>query len=239
MDWTYVPETAEEMASTARRLVAEFAGTFALTFVAASAIVVNTFTDGELGLLGMAAAIAVGYALLVAFFHPISGGHINPAVTVGIMAARRMPLSIGVLYIGAQLVGAVVGALLLNVVYDDFIDDAAAAAVLSFDGGMSEWVAALLEAALTFLLVTVYFRTYVDSRGDHTTGGFGLGMVVLFSFLIAYPLTGAALSLARVFGTDLVAGEWNDFWYYWLGLAGGLVAGVSYEYLFSAPEEES
>jgi len=239
VDWTYVPETAGEIAATARRLVAEATGTLAFTFVAASAVVVNSFTDGELGLLGMAAAIAVGYALLVAFFHPISGGHLNPAVTVGLVAARRMPLSIGLFYIAAQFGGAVVGALLLNVVYDDFIDDAAASAVLAFDSGMSAWIAALVEAVLTFVLVVFYFRAYVDPRGDRTMGGLALGMVILFSFLIAFPLTGAALNLARVFGADLVAGEWTDFWYYWLGLAGGLVAGFSYEYLFAKPEEES
>lgn len=239
VDWTYVPETAEEMTSTARRLVAEASGTLALTFVAASAVVVNSFTGGDLGLLGMAAAIAVGYALLVAFFHPISGGHLNPAVTVGLVAARRMPPSIGLLYVAAQFGGAVVGALLLNVVYDDFVDDAAASAVLAFDSGMSQWVAALVEAVLTFVLVVVYFRGYVDSHGDRTMGGLALGMVVLFSFLIAFPLTGAALNVARVFGADLVAGEWTDFWYYWLGLGGGLVAGFSYEYLFATPEEES
>ncbi len=49
---------------------------------------------------------------------------------------------------------------------------------------------------------------------------------------------GAAMNLARVFGTDLVAGHWTDFWYYWLGLIGGGAAGLLYEYLFAVPEDE-
>ena len=66
----------------------------------------------------------------------------------------------------------------------------------------------------------------------------GLGLVAFFGFLIAYPLTGGAMNLARVFGTDLVANQWTDFGAYWLGLIGGAVAGLAYEYLFAHREEE-
>ncbi len=239
VDWTYVPESTDEITATIRRLFAEALGMMAFTFVAGSAIAVNSVTDGGLGLLGMAAATAVGYAVLVAVFHPVSGGHINPAVTVGMVAARRMPPSIGVLYIAAQFGGAIVGALLLNLIFDDFLDDAASTASLAFNGDMGVWTGGLLEAILSFVLVVVYFRAYVDPRGDRTTGGFAVGMVILFSFLVAFPLTGAALNLARVFGTDLVAGGWTNFGYYWLGLVGGAVAGLVYEYLFATPEEEA
>jgi len=61
----------------------------------------------------------------------------------------------------------------------------------------------------------------------------------MVSFLVAYPLTGAALNVTRVFGTALVANEWSDFFWYWLGLIGGAVAGLGYEYLFAGREEEA
>ncbi len=239
VDWTYVPEGAEEIAVTARRMFAEALGVLAFTFVAGSAIVVNATTDGGLGLLGMAAATAVAYVVLVLAFHPISGGHINPAVTLGMVAARRMPPSIGLLYFGAQMGGAVVGALLLNLIFNDIVADASAAASLSFAGDMDKWTGGFLEAILTFMLVVVFMRAYVDERGDRTMGAFAVGMVALFSFLIAFPLTGGALNLARVFGTGLVASEWTHFGYYWLGLAGGAAAGLLYDYLFSVREGDA
>jgi len=239
VDWTYVPEGADELTGTARRMFAEALGALAFTFVAGSAIAINSITEGGLGLLGMAVATAVGYAVLVAVFHPASGGHINPAVTVGMVAARRMPPSIGLLYIAAQFGGAIIGALLLNLIYDDFLADAASVAALAFDSDMGVWTGALLEGILSFLLVVVYFRAYVDPKGDRALGAFAVGMVMLFGFLVAFPLTGAALNLARVFGTDLVAGSWTDFGYYWLGLAGGGLAGLVYDYLFAVHEEEA
>ncbi len=235
VEWTYIPESAEEMAATMRRLFAEALAMLAFVFVAGAAIV----NGGEIGLLGMAAATAVGYVVMVSVFQPISGGHINPAVTVGMVAARRMPPSIGILYIAAQFGGAILGALLLNLIFDGFVDDAASAASLSFAGDMDVWIGGLLEAILAFVLVVVYFRAFVDPKGDRSTGALALGMVVLFSFLVAFPLTGAALNVARVFGTDLVAGAWTDFGYYWLGLVGGALAGFLYEHLFAVREEES
>ena len=239
VEMTYVPESADEIVAIGRRMVGEALGVLGFTFVAGSAIVVNGITNGGLGLLGMGAAIAIAYVVMLSVFYPISGGHINPGVTVGMVAARRMPPSIGLLYIGAQFGGAILGALLLNVIYNDFVSDAASSASLAFGSKMGGWTGGFFEAILTFVLVTVYFRAFVDARGDKTMGAFAVGMVALFGFLVAFPLTGAAMNLARVFGTDLVAGQWSDFGYYWLGLIGGGAAGLLYEYIFATPEAEA
>jgi glycerol uptake facilitator-like aquaporin len=238
VNWTYVPETTE-VVGLARMLMVEAMGAMALVFAAGAAIIINSYTDGGLGMLGMAAATAAAYAVLVLAFYPISGGHINPGVTLGMVAAGRMPPSIGLLYGGAQLGGAVLGALLLELIFADVTSDAAAAASLSFDGGaIGNWTGALLEGMLTFLLVVMYFRTFVHGQTDKSIGAMMLGGVVLLAFLVAYPLTGAAMNVARVFGTDLVAGEFTDFGYYLLGMLGGLVAGLTYRYIFAAPEED-
>src|SRR5713101_645322 len=143
---------------------AEALGMLGFVFVAGAAII----HGGSLGLLGMGAATAGGYVAMVWIFQPISGGHINPAVTVGMVAARRMPPSIGILYIAAQFGGAILGALLLNLIFDDFVKntDPATVASLSFAGGTGVWVGGLLEAILAFVLVVVYFRSYVDPHGD-------------------------------------------------------------------------
>src|SRR3990172_5685046 len=202
VDWTGVPDSSAEIASTARRLFAEGFGVLGFTFVAGSAIAINSVSGGGLGLLGMAAATAVGYAIMVLLFHPICG------------------------------------ALLLNLIFDDVLDNASKVAALSFHDNMGFWTGGLLEAILTFALVVVYFRAFVDPRGDRSLGALGLGLVAFFGFLIAYPLTGGAMNLARVFGTDLVANQWTDFGAFWLGLIGGAVAGLAYEYLFAHREEE-
>ncbi len=240
VDWTWVPARTTEMVDLARRLFSETLGMAAFTFLAGSAIVMDNLTNGGLGILGMAAATGLAYALIVYSFQPASGGHINPAVTIGQVMGRRMPPSIGLLYLGAQAGGAVLGALFLELIYNDFFaGEVSNVAALSFNANMTEWVGGVLEAILTFLLVTVYFRAFVDPRGDAGMGAVGMGLVVGFSFLVAFPITGAALNVSRVFGTDLVAGEWTDFFWYWIGLAGGAVAGVVYEYLFMTREEET
>jgi glycerol uptake facilitator-like aquaporin len=87
------------------------------------------------------------------------------------------------------------------------------------------------------MLVVVYFRAFVDPKGDRATGGIAVGLVVLFGMLVAFPLTGGAMNLARVFGTDFVAGEWADFGSYAIGLIGGLAAGLVYQYFFISREE--
>jgi glycerol uptake facilitator-like aquaporin len=237
VDWTYVPESTDEMTGVARRMFAEALGVLGFVFIAGAAIIVNgDISGGGLGLLGMAAATGLAYALMVYVFHPISGGHINPAITLGEMFARRMPPSIAGLYIVAQMGGAVLGALLLEVIFNDFVSDAAGAATLSFADEMTGWTGALYEGILTFALVVAYFRAFVDRKADPAMGAIVLGAIVGAAFLVAYPLTGGAINLGRVFGTAVVANEWIDFGWYALGALGGAVAGLVYEYVFRLPE---
>jgi glycerol uptake facilitator-like aquaporin len=239
VEWTYVPETTDELTSVARRMFAEALGVLGFVFIAGAAIVTNgSITDGGLGLLGMAAATGLAYALMVYMFHPVSGGHLNPAITLGEMFARRMPPSIAGLYIIAQGAGAVLGALLLEVIFNDFVSDASGAAVLAFNADMNGWTGALFEGILTFALVVAYFRAFVDRKSDPAVGAVTLGLIVGAAFLVAYPLTGGAINVSRVFGTALVANEWTDFGWYALAMAGGALAGLVYEYVFHTEEPE-
>lgn len=239
VEWTYVPETTDEITSVARRMVGEALGMLGFVLIAGAALIVNgsEISSGGLGLLGVAAATGIAYALMVYMFHSISGGHLNPAITLGEMFARRMPPSIAGLYIIAQCGGAVLGALLLEVLFNDFVSDAAGAATLSFADEMTGWTGALFEGILVFALVVAYFRAFVDRKADPAVGAVVLGLIVGAAFLVAFPLTGGAINLARVFGTGLVANEWADFGWYALGMAGGAVAGLVYEYVFHTPEE--
>src|SRR3990170_2472655 len=196
----WVPESADEMVATARPLLAEMTGALAFTFIAGAAIIVDSISGGGLGLLGIAVATALAYGIIVSALYSVSGGHLNPAVTLAHLAARRIPVFVAGLYIGVQLVGAVLGALLLEFIFRDFLSEASSAAILPFpDGRMGAFPGGILEAILTFLLVVVYFRAFVDPKGDRASGGITVGLVVLFGMLVAFPLTGGAMNLARVF----------------------------------------
>src|SRR4030067_503878 len=167
----WVPENADEMVAPARPLVAEMTGALAFTFIAGAAIIVNSISNGGLGFLGIAVPSALAYGIIVSAFYSVLGGRLNPAVPLAHLAARRIPLFVAILYVGVQLVGAVWGALLLEFFFRDYVDDASRAAMLSFDGRMGAFPGGILEAILTFLLVVVYFRAFVDPKGDRTTGG--------------------------------------------------------------------
>ncbi|HXG42123.1 MAG TPA: aquaporin [Dehalococcoidia bacterium] len=241
--WTWVPANVREMVEAARPVFAEFLGSLTFVFLAGSLLVhVAERTHGSIGLLTVALGTAVAYGIIVSVFHPFSGGHINPAVTLGVMAARRLPLLEGLLYMAGQLVGGLLGALMLNFVYRGMATDAARSAVLTFsDRYHGSWPAlftgGFLEAALTFVLVLAFLSTLVDPRGQRAFGGLAVGLVMFVAMLLAFPLTGAALNVARVFATAAVANYWADFAMYWLGLAGGLVAGLVYALVLAEREQ--
>ncbi len=174
----------------------------------------------------------------------ISGGHFNPAVTVGILVGRKIEPLLALYYIIAQLVGGVLAGLALRLVFaestwgpvhlgtPDVARDAAGNALVGFGQGT------LLEALLTFFLVWAVYATAVDPRAVRIAG-FGIGLTVLVDILVGGPLTGAAMNPARAFGPALAAGYFPiEQLIYWIGpLIGGAVAGWLYTYLFlSTPD---
>ena len=209
-------------------LAAEAIGAFTLIFAGAGAIIVNEATKGSVGLLGIALAHGLAIGVMVSALGAVSGGHFNPAVTCGFLAAKRMPGGRGLSYIIAQLVGAVVAALVLKAAYPA---EAAAAVQLGTPGlmsGVSFWAGALLEAIGTFFLVMVVFGTAVHPQAPRI-GGLAIGLTITMDILAFGPLTGAAVNPARAFGPALVSGAWADHLVYWIGpIVGGLVAGGFY-----------
>lgn len=222
-----------------RASLAELIGTFALVFIGAGAIIIDSHTEGGVGLLGIAFAHGLVLSVVVTATMNISGGHINPAVTFGALLGRLIDGKTALLYVVAQLAGAVLAGLLLKALYPP----AAAAAVglgtpVLADGvGFTRGV--LIEAVLTFLLVFAVFGTAVDPRAPKV-GGFGIGLVLVFDILAGGPLTGASMNPARTFGPALAGGVWTDHLVYWIGpLLGGGVAALLYSHLLLAPKRDS
>ncbi len=214
------------MRATVRPLLAEFIGTFGLVFIGGAAVVMNADQNGVLGLGGIAFAHALVLSVMITATMNISGGHLNPAVTFGVWLAGKIKLKQSALYIVAQLVGAVVAALCIQWVLPSSAGVATGYGVPRIAADITLTNAVLIEAFLTFFLVSAVFGTAVSPHAPKV-GGFGIGMVLLFDILVGGPLTGAAMNPARAFGPALVAGEWVGHAAYWLGPAlGAAVAGL-------------
>lgn len=216
-----------------KKLVSEFVGTFALVFIGAGSVATNYISNGALGLFGIAAAFGlVVMAMIYATGH-ISGTHINPAVTIALVATKKMDAKDGLPYIISQLAGAAVAGLTLRVIYPTAIAGVNLGTTgLGANVGFGTGV--LIEAILTFLLVFTIFGAAVDRRAPAGFAGFAIGMVVLFDILVGGPLTGGSMNPARTFGPALASGFWTNHLVYWVGpIIGGLVAAFLYEGVFA------
>lgn len=219
------------MNETWQKYLAEGLGTFVLVFVAAGSVLTNYLGGGSLGIVGVALATGFALAAMIYATSHISGGHLNPAVTVAMWATGETKSMTAVMYIVAQLVGAVVAALLIQVIYTTvspqfYLGDA------MLGNGITWQMGILVEALLTFFLVWTIFATIVDKRATPGFGGLMAGLVLAIGIMIGANFTGGALNPARSFGPALVSSHWEFHYVYWVGpLLGGLVAGLSHHYL--------
>ncbi len=220
--------------------LAEGIAVLLFVFIGAGAVVVTTpdgLTFSALIIIAFAHGLAV--ATMVAMTAGISGGHVNPAVTVAAAITGRMKIGPGVVYIGAQLIGAVLGALLLQVVLVGEVEGS-----LGAHGGASVLVdgvsaAVVVEAVLTFVLVFTVFATAMDPRGGlGNAAPIAIGFAILIDHFVGVPLTGASMNPARSFGPGLVSGDWTGDGLDWLAIyvagpgIGAALAGVVYMLVF-------
>jgi MIP family channel proteins len=215
-----------------KQCVAEFIGTFALIFVGVGAIYHNA------GLLAVALAHGLTIAVMVSATGGISGGHLNPAVTFGLLVGGKIDLKNTVAYWIAQLAGASVAGFILLFLFTGQLDPdkgTSLAQTIVASGtpdlapkGINVVQAVLIEAILTFFLVFVVYGTAVDSRAPKI-GGLAIGLTVTLDILFGGPFTGGAMNPARTFGPALASGHWNNQWIYWAGpLLGGALGGLVY-----------
>lgn len=210
-----------------RPLTAEFVGTFALVFIGAGAVVVDFAKGNALGLPGIALAHAVVLSVMVTALMRISGAHFNPAVTFGLWLANKIEAKDAGLYVAVQLVAAVAGAFLVKSLFPAVAGEVTGYGTPRIAGDVSFVQAIVIEAVLTFFLVSAVFGTAVSSEAPSGIGGFGIGLVLLFDMLVGGPLTGAAMNPARAFGPAVIAWEWVAQGVYWIGpLLGGAVAAL-------------
>ncbi|HWJ44458.1 MAG TPA: MIP family channel protein [Gaiellaceae bacterium] len=233
-----------------RRGFAEFVGTFALIFVGAGSIlaltalfepaITNTASQGVYGgltLVSVALAHGLVIAVMVSAVGHISGGHFNPAITLGFVVTRRIAGVLALVYWSMQFLGATAAALLLRWFFSDHVRQLTNLGAPGLGGGADHWQGLVIELVLTFFLVWVVFATAVDPGGAFKSiAGLAIGLTITVDIFMGGPLTGAAMNPARAFGPELVSRHWNDAWVWYLGpFAGGVLAALAYEWLYLRP----
>jgi MIP family channel proteins len=221
------------MSQTGRSCVAEAIGTFGLCFIGAGAIILDTKTNGAVGLIGIALAHGLILSVMISAMGHVSGGHFNPAVTVGFMVTKKQDVRTGISYIISQLIGGTVAGLLLRAIYAAEVWQKAGLGTPKLADGVSFGTGILIEIILTFFLVTAIWGTAVDDRKPNI-GGFGIGLTIAANILMGGPLTGASMNPARTFGPALAGGGFDGINHlvYWIGpITGAVIAAMIYNHI--------
>jgi aquaporin TIP len=216
-----------------RRGLAEFVGAFTLIFIGGGAGIVS---HSDIVAIALANGLAIG--IMVTNLGHISGGHFNPAITLGFVVTRRIKPALAGVYWFSQLLGAVCAAFLLRYFFTKVAVKVTAPAP---SPNITDWKALLLEAIMTFFLVWAVWATAVDPRGAFKAiAGLAIGLTISIDVFVGGPVTGAAMNPARAFGPEVAGNTWTGWWIYWIGpIAGALVASLVYEYLYLRPVEPS
>jgi MIP family channel proteins len=218
-----------------RHFVSEFIGTFALVFIGSGAIIRAQATGGSL--LEVAIAHGIILSVMVSALMRISG-HFNPAVTISFMVNRRIEPVMGVVYIIAQIMGAIIAAYILKAVMPANAVEATRVGGQSIAGSLSFGGAVVIEFIATFFLMWVIYGTAVDPDAPKV-GGFAIGLTIAADILAFGPFTGASMNPARSLGPAVASGVFEAQGVYWIGpILGAIAAGLLYEMFFlrRAPE---
>jgi aquaporin Z len=219
------------MRDSLRHFIAELVGVFALVFIGGAAIMLSKNSGTGVGLLEIAAAHGITLAVMVTATMRISG-HLNPAVTIGVLVTRRIEPMMSGVYIVAQLTGAMLGAYALRAIFPEALFTAARGGgqVISLD--ISSAQAFFAELVATFFLVFVVFGTAVDRQAPRL-GGYAIGLTLFANILAIGPLTGGSMNPARSFGPAVASGVYEGQVIFWTApIVGGMLAAVLYAVLF-------
>lgn len=232
-----------EISKLEKKLLAEFIGTYMFVFVGAGssvgAYVAFGATDPGAALLVAALGNGIGLGISISATLAISGGALNPAVTIGLLVGGKIPAKDVIPYIVAEVLGAILGAFSLVAVAPRSAGNAVYWGSPSHTLTTASQIGTgiLAEAIITFFLVFVVYFTIVDQRAPRLAGLF-VGLILLCDVFIAGPLTGAAANPARATGPIVVAGALNlsgaftDWYIFWIGpIIGGIIAGLAWRAL--------
>lgn len=218
-----------------QKLIIEALGAFALCFFSIGAVVLTQGQD--IVAIGIATGLAIG--IMVAAGGHISGGHYNPAITLGVLAAKRISVPDAVGYVIAQMVGSVLGAGAVTLAYLDVdrnrvnlgMPAVGKSLVADPQVDLTAWNALAMEAILTFFLVLVVFGTAIDKRSiGRWMAPWAIGTTIAIGNMAGVAVSGAAMNPIRWFGPAVVQQDWANAWVWIVGpIVGGIVAALLYE----------
>jgi aquaporin TIP len=221
----------------ARALVSEFVGTFALLLVGISSIFANYQSGGAVGVLGIALAHGFVIAAVASAVGPISGGHFNPAVTIGALLGGRIGAGAAAAYIVVQLVAALLGTLVAGTLFEPHAVAATLYGAPSFGASTTVLQAALAEGLFAFMLVFVVYGTAFFKYAPKI-GALYVGLTVTFSAIVIGPLTGAGINPARYLGPALAAGDLSQALPYIIApILGGAAAALLFNFVLEGKED--
>jgi aquaporin Z len=233
--------------SLTKRITAEFFGTFWLVFGGCgSAVLAAAFPNVGIGLLGVSLAFGLTVLTMAYAIGPISGCHLNPAVTAGLCVAKRFPAAGVIPYMVAQVFGAIVGAAVLYIIASGKTGFSVAAGFAAngygehSPGGYSLLAAIVAEGVLTFMFLLVILGS-TDKRAPLGTAPVAIGLALTLIHLISIPVTNTSVNPARSTGPALFVGGWAlaQLWVFWLApLIGASLAGVVYPLFASEDTSE-
>ncbi|KAL3701679.1 hypothetical protein R1sor_019701 [Riccia sorocarpa] len=221
-----------------RAAIAEFIATFLFVFIGLGSVTAynKMYHEGLMtaaGLVAIALAHGLALTIAVASVANISGGHVNPAITFGLLVGGHITIMRSVVYWIGQIFGAILAAALLKWVIVSKEHESVPGHTLA--SGVSVWSGLTLEIVMTFALVFVVYATAVDPKRSSigVLAPLAIGFTVLACSLVGLPYTGASMNPARSFGPALISWDWHRHWIYWLGpLIGAALAGAIYDGLF-------
>jgi MIP family channel proteins len=230
-----------------KALLAEFIATMIFVFMGTGLLVSfnkDKTEGGDLGagLVSISLGFGVALSTMIYTVANISGGHLNPAVTIGLLLIKQIELFKAIGYVACQLGGGIVGTALMHGVMPDNISELTYMGATTLQKGVSPQEGCALEVCLTFILVFTVCATAELSGDLQNMGRFAplaIGYAVLVDHMIGVPFTGASMNPARSFGPAVVSGHWDNHWIYWVGpIVGGIIAAVVYNHLFIIHDDE-
>ncbi len=204
-----------------RRIVAELLGTYGMVFAGTGAIMIDSLSGGKVTHLGIGITFGLIVAAMIFTFGPISGAHINPAVTLAFTITRRLRWTVAACYIPAQLAGGILASLTLY-----YLLGPTASMGATLPAGSVEQSLAL-EIILTFILMAIIMSLSLEPRIAGPVAALAIGGTVGLEAIFAGPISGASMNPARSLAPALVGWEWHGHWAYWVGPIVGAALGAA------------
>ena len=204
----------------AKKLWAEFIGTYCLLFAGTGAIIINDISGGAVTHVGIALTFGLIVFAMIVALGDISGAHLNPAVTLGFFLAGRFPAPAVAPYVASQLSGAVLSSATLLVLFPQHP---------TLGGTIPSGSALhslLVEILLTTILMFVILSVTAGARAKKITAGMAIGSTIALAALFAGPVSGASMNPARSLAPAIVSWQLNALWIYLAGPALGAALAV-------------